>query len=210
MRAEDRPRATRCGRSRSADARASAREMTAPLDRALTTTAPARARLERIYGRVPAVIAFLQREDGPVTIHRCLRLVGTVEKLYRAGDGEIAVRAVVPGGRALENWFRREGADALPGDDGHHARILARAFGVHHARHFSEPGNMATATVETLRFFDSFLADFERLYLNGSSYAELAALTGTDVHRVEKTLNTMRSLGFELPHRRIYTRRARA
>jgi hypothetical protein len=180
-----------------------------PLECAIRDTQPARARLERIYGRVPPVVYFVQREpDGPVKIGRAQRLAGTVAGFY-AGGLTVLVRAVIPGGQPLEHWFHRRYAPRHRGAEwyGDSEAIVADArwFGDVHA--FAHLGGSDDATVRALRMLDPFLADFERLYRNGATHAQLAAAASLTASQARDTVERMRALGFDLPARRSYGRR---
>lgn len=177
------------------------------LDQAMSETAAARDRLTGIYGRVPAVVLFTQREpDGPVRIGRALRLAGRVAELHREAPGPVIVAAVVPGGQALERWF----ALRLMGAGPRHAIVFARNAGARHEHHWEATGDPARAMTAAVRDLDPFLAGVERLYLDGARYVDLMAATGLTLPQTQKTVERMRSLGFDLPHRINYGRRRTA
>jgi hypothetical protein len=159
-------------------------------------TAAARARLERIYGRVPACVFFYQREpEGEVSITHGLRIVGSVAELYRGDHRPVIVRAAVPGGRALAAWFERR-----PGP-----LVTARLFAALHARVYTT--SVQDATVTCLRSLDPVFADAERLYRQGVTITAMAELAGVDRESMRQTVDRMRALGFDMPHRQTYYRR---
>lgn len=169
------------------------------LARAGEDTEKARARLERIYGRVPAVVFFYQRDpDGPLGVSHSSNLVRRVMKLYAGDPRPVLIRAVVPGGRALMEWFKGNGGASV---------TLARACGDQHATWFMCGQSMRAATVSMLRWADGFLADFERLACNGASLREIADAAGIKPARAWKVSVSMRALGFELPELRMPPRR---
>lgn len=161
-------------------------------------TQAARARLERIYGRVPACVFFYQREpDGPVSVTHGLRIVGRVAELYRGDERPVLVRAVVPGAAALQAWFERRDGSVMS----------TRLFGAIHAYAYGLTGDMRAATVQALRESDHGLRDVERFYARGMSVTEIAFLAGVERESMRRTVDRMRALGFDLPHRNTYARR---
>lgn len=162
-------------------------------------TAAARERLERIYGRVPACVFFYQRDpEGEVFVTHGLRIVGRVAELYRGDPRPVLVRAVVPGGRALHAWFERR-EESVPG---------ARLFGAIHAyRYEHNGGDMRATTVQALRESDLHMRDVERFYLRGMTVTEMAFLAQVNREEMRTTVDRMRALGFNLPHRHVYARR---
>lgn len=166
-------------------------------------TAKARERLERVYGRVPACVFFYQRDpEGPVSVTHGLRIVGRVAELYRGDHRPVLVRAVVPGGRALMEWFKRAGERSVA-EDSFTMLAEALAFGGRHQEAFIRTGDMSEATVECLRYLDPFLADFERLSRNGMTLKQIADAAGIKPARAWKVSVSMRALGFELPPLRM-------
>lgn len=184
--------------------------------RALRDSRPARERLERIYGFVPPVVYLVQREgawDGPVKVAYAQRLAQGLadpdSTLYGGAVEKLNVLAAVPGGQALRHWFQvRHRGEAVAGEWFDRSVVEdARAFGETHAVLFAHLKDMGMATVVTLRAMDVFLKDFERMYLNGVSYAEISGLAGMGVVQVRKQVERMRALGFTMPHRQPYRRR---
>lgn len=175
-------------------------------------TAAARDRLTRIYGRVPAVVLFTQREPGgPVRVGRALRLAGAVERLHREAPGPVIVSAVVPGGQALEHWFRRRWCQGATDSEFAMSAILdARWFGTLHAAAFEGTGDLTAAALVALRAMDPFLADVERLWRNGVSLQEIGDRAGLTKRQVRVVVEQqMRALGFEMKPRMAYARRSR-
>jgi DNA-binding NarL/FixJ family response regulator len=177
------------------------------LDLAMRETAAARDRLTRIYGRVPAVVLFTQREvGGSLRISRALRLAGAVARLHQEAPGPVIVAAVVPGGQALEHWWRRRWEFPAAGD----AVTDARFFGKLHADAYEGTGDLTAATVTAVRALDPFLADVERLWRNGVSLGEIASHAGITERQVRVVIEQqMRALGFEMRPRMAYARRSR-
>jgi hypothetical protein len=175
-------------------------------------TAPAREWLTARYGFVPAVVLFAQRaEGGPVRIGRAQRLVHSVRSLHLAGHGPVRVRAVVPGGRALEAWFHRRHRERciIPLWYGEPDNVIAdaRRFGDAHAQAFAAIEDMRGAGVAALRELDPHLADFERLHRAGRTLVGIAQLAGITPEAARAEVDRMRALGFHVPHRRVYVRK---
>lgn len=182
---------------------------------ALAATAPARARLTRIYGNIPPTVYFIQRrEDGPVKIGFAQRLAGRVAEFYRECPDPVIVRAVVPGGRALEAWFhRRHGDLRAQGEwfrEADSITVDARRFGELHEAFLVELDSRNQATVATVCEMDPFIGDIFRLYTNGVTQTEIGRLAGISQAQVVVRLNSLRAMGFEIPHRRVYASRGDA
>lgn len=176
------------------------------------TPAETLAQLRETYGYAPPVVLFIQRaEGGPVKIGRAASPARRLRELESASPDPVIVRALVPGGQALEHWFHRRHAEraigggwfAPAGDVIGDAWLFAGR-----QRDAFEYPDLRIATVEAIRLLDPHLADFERLYRSGSTILEIADLAGVTVREARSTLDRMRAMGFELPARRQFARRA--
>lgn len=176
---------------------------------AMRETQPARARLEMIYGSIPPSVYFVQRApDGPIKIGYAQRLVGRMAQFYRECPDPVIVRAVVPGGRALESWFHRRHRDEHRQgewyDDADDVVLDARRFGDLQATVFAASVDRGIATVAAISEMDVFLGDFYRLYRNGATQVELARIAGLTIGQTRARLDKLRALGFHVPNRRVY------
>jgi hypothetical protein len=176
------------------------------------TPAEALAQLRESYGYAPPVVLFIQRaEGGPVKIGRASNPARRLRELESASPDPVIVRALVPGGQALEHWFHRRHSERSRGGGWYSPAgpVVedAIAVAVRHRIAYGHSPDVAGATVHAVRASDPHLADFERLYLSGTPVTEIAKLAGMPLGRARWTVDVMRAMGFDLSHRRVFAPR---
>lgn len=179
---------------------------------AVEAAAPARARLEAIYGSMPAVVYVIQRGDsGPVKIGWTIRLAGRITTLAPGSPAPARVRAAVPGNRAIEYWFHcrheasRVTTEWFEDDEGVVADV--RRFGTLHEGFMRETGDRDKATLLTVMEMDPVIADIYRLLKNGMTQTRIAEIGGMKIQTVRQRVSTMRNMGFDIAFARVYAAR---
>lgn len=182
-----------------------------PLDRAFDEVAPVLEHLTKVYGThlVSVTYAIRRGEAGSVRFGHTGQLVERTADFLAHSPEPVSYVAVVPGRAPLESYLQRRFAHAHLFSGWHDDSVVADLTRFQSlAEHYYKSGS-SEPVIDALREFDDELAQWERLYLNGMTYQQMADLAGIGLQQARQRIEHMRKLGFDLPSRNQFASRTR-
>lgn len=181
------------------------------LDRAFDEAAPVLDHLREVYNdEFMSVVYLVARSDGgPVRIGHTGTLVERTADFLAHSPEPVSFVAVLPGRAPLESYLTRRYAPEHLFCGWHSPQIAEDAKHLQDLVEDHCRSGSSEPVIDALREFDDELATWERLYLNGVTYQQMADLAGIELQQARQRIDHMKKLGFKLPNRNQYASRHR-
>jgi hypothetical protein len=182
-----------------------------PLDRAFDEAAPVLEHLTRSYGThmLGVVYAVARSDDGPVRFGHTGQLVERTADFLAHSPDPVSFVAVLPGRAPLESYLQRRYASQHLFSGWHSPDVVDEVIELQALAERHYKGDLTKGVIDALREFDPELAQWERLYLNGVTFQQMADLAGIELQQARQQIDHMKKLGFNLPNRNQYASRTR-